>query len=104
MYIFRYTSNVTEYSIAEARKHLSEIIDEAIEGKPARITRRGREVAVVVSAAEFERLRSGKKSFAETYAAYREEFPEGVDDDEGQLGAEFWNSLRDRAPGRDVEL
>jgi len=97
--------SVTQYSIAEARKRLAEIVDDAIEGEPARITRRGRDVAVVVSAAEYDRLRSGKKTFAEAYAAYRAEYPEGVTQgDDDQLTPEFWDSLRDRSPGPDVNL
>lgn len=94
---------MTQYSIAEARKHLSEIIDEAIDGAPARITRRGREVAVVVSAEEYARLRSGKKSFAEAYDAYRAEYPEGrpLEPGEPDIGPDFWDALRDRSPGRE---
>lgn len=95
---------MTEYSIAEARKHFAEIVDDAIKGQPARITRRGRDVAVVVSAAEFERLRAGKTTFREAYAAYRAEFPEGDATDNEPLGPEYWDSLRDRSPGRDVVL
>lgn len=98
--------SVTQYSIAEARKRLAEIVDDAIEGEPARITRRGRAVAVVVSAAEYDRLRSGKKSFAEAYAAYRLRYPEGrqLPPGEPDLGPEFWDALRDRSPGPDVNL
>ena len=97
-----YTDRVTQYSIAEARKHLSEIVDDAIDGEPARITRRGREVAVVLSTEEYERLRAGKRSFAETYDAYRAKYPEGrpLEPGEPEIGAEFWDGLRDRSPGR----
>lgn len=100
-----YTGHVTQYSIAEARKHLSQIIDEAIDGAPGRITRRGREVAVVVSAEEYAHLRAGKRSFAEAYEAYRAEYPEGVvEGDDEHLGPEYWDALRDRSPGREVNL
>lgn len=105
MYILRYNSFVTEHSIAEAARQLSTIVDEAIEGQAVLITRDGREVAVVVSAAEFERLRAGKKGFREAYAAYRAEYPEGdTEDGNDPLGPEFWDSLRDRSPGPDVSL
>jgi prevent-host-death family protein len=40
----------------DARAHLSRLIDEALAGRPQRISRRGTEVAVLVSAAEYDRL------------------------------------------------
>jgi prevent-host-death family protein len=96
---------MTQYSIAEARRRLSEIVDAALDGAPARITRRGREVAVIVSAAEFERLRAGRPSFREAYWAYRAEFPERpTKEGDEQLGPDFWDSLRDREPGRELSL
>jgi prevent-host-death family protein len=96
---------MASYSIAEARKRLPELVDEALDGEPATITRRGRDVAVVLSLADYERLKRGKRTFREAYAAYRAEFPEGVlDEDDPPLGPEFWNSLRDRSPGREFKF
>ena len=103
LYILVYNRSVTQYSIAEARKHLAEIVDDALDGEPARITRRGRDVAVLVSAEEYDRLRAGKRSFAEAYAAYRAEFPEGrhLEPGEPDILPEYWDGLRDRSPGRE---
>ena len=96
---------MTQYSIADARKNLPALVDEAVSGGEVRLTRHGREVAVLVSTAEYERLKAGKRSFREAYAAYRAEFPEGDTSDENvPLGPEYWDALRDRAPGPEVVL
>ena len=47
-----------DYSIAQARHDLPAIVHEVERNGRARITRRGRPVAVVLSIAEFERLTS----------------------------------------------
>jgi prevent-host-death family protein len=103
MYTTVYTFGMTQYSITDARKNLPAIVDEAVAGGEVRLTRHGREVAVLVSTAEYERLKAGKRSFREAYAAYRAEFPEGDTSDGNEpLGPEYWDSLRDRSPGRDI--
>ena len=97
---------MTQYSIAEARKNLPAIVDEAVSGGEVRLTRHGREVAVVVSTAEYDRLKSGKKSFREGYEAWVAEFrKEPYNEDDGpEIGPEYWDALRDRSPGREVDL
>jgi len=50
-----------DYSIAQARHDLSAIVREIERTGRARITRRGRPVAVVLSIAEFERLLSARR-------------------------------------------
>ncbi len=50
-----------DYSIAEAIRDLSAIVREVERSGPARITRRGRPVAVMLSIAEFERLLSARR-------------------------------------------
>jgi cellobiose PTS system EIIB component len=103
MYTTVYTFSMAQYSIAEARKNLPAVVDEAVAGGEVRLTRHGREVAVLVSSAEYERLKAGKKSFSEAYDAYRAEFPEGdTSDGDDPLGPEYWDALRDRSPGRDI--
>lgn len=44
-----------EYSVAEARDRLAELVHEAEQGRPIRITRRGKPAAVLVSEEEFQR-------------------------------------------------
>ena len=45
-----------EIQLRDAKANLSAVVDEAVQGKPAVITRHGKRQAVVVSYAEWERL------------------------------------------------
>jgi prevent-host-death family protein len=44
------------WQVREARARLSSLIDAALAGRPQRISRRGAEVAVLVSAADYDRV------------------------------------------------
>ncbi|MBI4616063.1 MAG: type II toxin-antitoxin system Phd/YefM family antitoxin [Planctomycetes bacterium] len=86
------------YSIAEARGNLAAILAEVECGGAVGITRRGKPVAVVLSAAAYERMSRSGLAFGEAYRAWRERHdPEDLD-----LGREFFASLRDRSMGREV--
>lgn len=100
MYKSLYNVRVTQYSVSEARGRLPDLIEEAQAGEAVQLTRHGKTVAVLVSAREFERMKKGGKTFAEAYAEYRQKFPEG----ELDLPADYWESIRDRSPGREVDL
>lgn len=50
-----------EYSVADARDRLAELVHEAEQGQPIRITRRGKPAAVLVSEAEFQRSHGRRK-------------------------------------------
>ena len=89
-----------KYSIAEARARLPAIVDQAEAGQEIELTRRGKPVAVLVSAQALERLRGGRTAFGDAYRAFlgRHALDEvGMDQD-------FAASLRQRSPGRDVPL
>ena len=90
------------YSISEAREHLPQVVDEAARGEDIELTRDGEPVAVVLSIDEYRQLKPvrPRESFAEAYRRFREKFPEGT---EG-IGPEYFDALRDRSPGRDVDL
>lgn len=45
-----------EIQLRDAKANLSAVVDEAIDGKPAVITRHGKKQAVVLSYAEWQRL------------------------------------------------
>ena len=49
-----------EYSIAEAKTHLTDVVRETERGLPVHLTRRGVRVAVVLSQQEYARLKAGK--------------------------------------------
>ena len=57
------------WSVAEAKARLSELLDHAINDGPQAITRRGRQIAVVVSVDEWHRKSSRSGSLAEFLAA-----------------------------------
>ncbi|WP_437870273.1 type II toxin-antitoxin system Phd/YefM family antitoxin [Sorangium sp. So ce363] len=88
------------YSVAEARAHLPSIIEQAQAGEVVELTRRGRPVAVVLSRAEFERLRSDRPSFGDAYRVFRKRH----DLEEVGIAHDFAASVRDRSPGRQVKL
>lgn len=83
------------YSIAEARNDLSGVVREAEAGRPVTLSRRGRPVAVVVSASEFAKLAPRRRALAEAIDDFRREFGASLDDGD-------WLPARDVAPGRGV--
>src|ERR1700683_5759100 len=63
------TGDVRAWSVVDAKARLSELRDQAISDGPQAITRRGREIAVVVSAEEWHKKTSRVGSLAEFLAA-----------------------------------
>jgi prevent-host-death family protein len=59
-YLHSHLGNIMDddYSIAQARNQLSELVHQAESGKTVKLTRRGKPVAVVVSLAAYESLAS----------------------------------------------
>jgi prevent-host-death family protein len=47
---------MSDFSIAEAKSHFAQLVQQAEAGQPVRITRRGKPVAVLMSGADYERL------------------------------------------------
>jgi len=64
-----------QYSIADARRKLPSLVDEAEAGSEVQLTRRGRAVAVMVSVEEYARLKGNRVVFSEAYDAFRKRFP-----------------------------
>jgi prevent-host-death family protein len=56
------------WSVAEAKSRLSELLDRVISDGPQAISRRGREIAVVVSIEEWRRKTARPGSLAEFFA------------------------------------
>ena len=63
------TGHVRAWSVVDAKARLSELLDHAISDGPQAITRRGREIAVVVSAEEWHKKTSRVGSLAEFLAS-----------------------------------
>ncbi len=83
-------------SIAEARAKLSGLVKEAEEGAAVRITRWGTPVAVLVSAARYQRLAHGRPSFG----AALDDYLEGMEIARIGLEEGEFENLRDREAGR----
>lgn len=86
-----------QYSIAQARDHLPAIVHEVEQGQPVELTRRGKPVAVLLSASEYRRLSRSRPSFMEAVERWRR----SVDLEELNIGPEYFDALRDRSPGRE---
>jgi prevent-host-death family protein len=101
MYIFVYSFDVPrQYSIADARANLPDIVDQAEAGVEVELTRRGQPVAVVVSRRTFDRLREQRGQFSDAYGRFLEQFSlDEIGLDAGELSA-----TRDPTTGRPVTL
>lgn len=91
---------VKSYAIAEARANLPTIIDEVEAGVAVELTRRGKGVAVMISVTEYQRLRSKRTSFQDSYQKFLKKHSLA----EVGLEQEFARRLRDRSPGRKVDF
>jgi prevent-host-death family protein len=90
---------VIEVSIAEIKNRLTQLIHRAEAGEVVHVTRRGKAVAVLLSEAEYERLRryQPQRGFWDAIQAMRADPAfEPVD-----FTREEVDSWRDRAGGRD---
>ncbi len=83
------------WPLQDARARLSTLVDEALAGRPQRIMRRGKEVAVLISAEEYARLQAPAHGLVEFFRT--SPLAEAVA--KGELVLE-----RDRDPLRDVDL
>jgi prevent-host-death family protein len=88
------------YTVANARAKFAEIVNEVEAGREVELTRRGKKVAVVLSAARYARLRGERAAFMTAYDTFRR----GVDLEEVGVEADWAGTLRDRDVGRRVKL
>lgn len=90
-----------QYSIEQIPVNLNKIIEEVEQGEPIQITRQGKQVAVIISTAEYERLLNKNPSFWESVAQFRQEIiEEGIEINPDEV----WKDVRDKSPGREVNL
>ena len=97
MYIIRMSKS---YSVASARAKLADIVEAVASGSDVELTRRGKKVAVLVSAARYARLCGERVAFMTAYETFRAEH------DLGAFGVDSkWAAgLRQRDIGRPVKL
>jgi prevent-host-death family protein len=88
------------YTIASARAKLADIVDQVEAGSDVELTRRGKKVAVVMSAMRYARLRGKRIAFMTAYETFR------TAHDLGEAGVDrSWaRGLRQRDIGRPVKF
>jgi prevent-host-death family protein len=88
-----------QYSIAAARQDLAAIVHEAETSGPIQFTRRGKNVAVLLSQSDYERLSGAKVEFGEAYRQFRASADfEALDIDPVIF------DVREDSPGREVSF
>jgi prevent-host-death family protein len=88
---------IKEYSIAEARNNLPGLVREAEQGRPIRLTRHGKPVAVVLSMPAYQRLVEPGSGLWQRIEAFR------AANDVRDLDVEsVFGDVRDRSPGREA--
>ena len=88
-----------QYSIADARDHLTQLVHSVEQGKPIEITRRGKRVAILLSAEDFDRLSAHQGSFGSSLAEFRQRWGIAMLDFNPD---EVFQDVRDTALGREV--
>ncbi len=87
------------YSIAEAKNHFPRLVHAVEREGAVEITRRGRPVAMLVSMEEYGRMHDRRVGFWQALEAFRR-----VAGNDMELGDEVFRDLRDRSPGRRVDM
>ncbi|MCM3874938.1 MAG: type II toxin-antitoxin system Phd/YefM family antitoxin [Thermoanaerobaculia bacterium] len=87
-------------SIADARNRLAKVVHDVETGPPVELTRRGKPVAMIVSVREFETLAGARGSFASALRRFRK----ANDLKRGGIDRSFFGRLRDKSPGRPVNI
>ena len=88
-----------QYSISQARNSLPSLVHEVEGGGAVELTRRGRPVAVLVSISDYDRLIGKRPDLWSAIERFRAET------DLEELDVEqILDGVRDRSPGREVEI
>jgi prevent-host-death family protein len=92
---------MTQYSIEQVQTQLNDIIQAVEHGEAIEITRQGQQVAILLSVDEYKHLKKEKPGFGTALTKFRQEMiAEGIDID----ADEVFKDVRDRSPGREVNL
>jgi len=91
---------VKTYTVANARAKLADIVDEVEAGSDVELTRRGKKVAILMSAARYARLQGERVAFMTAYETFRM----GHDLMEAGLERSWARGLRQRDVGRPVKF
>lgn len=100
---------MSQYSIAQARDRLSQIVHSAEAGETVELTRRGQPVAILLSVEEYERLQKPKLDFGQSVLEFREKHnldnrePEDNYPTDAEVDSIFSN-IRDKSLGPEVDV
>ncbi len=89
-----------QYSIANAKNSLSRIVHKAEEGETVHLTRRGKLVAVLLSAKEFQKLSKKQSSPADAL----QQFLSNKNYNDVDIEPTVFSGLRVKNSGRDIKL
>jgi len=90
-----------QYSIAQASDGLPQLVDQAEQGTPVELTRHGKRVAVILSAEKYDQMLSQKGDFGRSLLEFRRRLEvENIDIDPDEV----FKDVRDKSPGREVDL
>ncbi len=95
-----------KYSLSYAQDNLSEIVRQMEEGDPVELTEEGEAVAVLVSCEDFKRYKRHTPSRPEAKGDLWEAIQEfrAVMEREGLYLDGVFDDVRDKSPGREIEL
>lgn len=85
------------YSIAETRNKFTSIVHDVENLSSVEVTRWGKPIAMIISIAEYHRLKTGKQNFSDACKKFRNSTNwDGLD-----IGPEIFDDVRDRSTGRE---
>lgn len=88
-----------QYTIEQISFNLDRIIQEVEQGDSVQIIRQGKQVAVMLSASEYERLLNKKAGFWESVEQLRQEY----DVEKADINPDrVFTDVRDKSPGREI--
>lgn len=88
-----------QYPIEEITVNLNKIIQEVEQGEQIEITQQGKQIAVIISTQEYNKLLNNKQSFWESVERFRKEYNvEAAEIDPDEIFA----LVRDKSSGREV--
>ena len=88
-----------QYSIEQIPVNLNKIIQKIAQGEQIEISQQGRQIAVIISSAEYEKLLNQNMSFWECIERFRQEY--NVESAEINPD-EIFALVRDKSSGREV--
>ncbi len=85
------------WTLQDAKNRFSAVVDAALAGQPQQVTRRGKPAVVVLSAADYDRMRQAAQDRRGSFLQHLLNFPGGLEDDPAPLS-------RPQARPRDVDF